>query len=316
MLSSHPFSKILTIGLLVAIMSPCVFALSKKPPKHVRESTNITEKIKTGPFTSIKINGPFKVQIIGQQAVNQIELSSDPYELENIKVQLHNKVLSVSRIDRGHLLYYPVVIKISSSSLNNLEILGNGSMTASQLTGPLAVKMIGGVSANLSGNDINLYELRIIGPGDFTANGLQSRGLNFYHDGSGNVNLQGVAAFNSFSQWGTGQTTIPPIHNKKLVITLGGQNRVSFQGSVCVLEATLYGTAFLDAKNLHALRGYINTNDCSHAEIWVCNSLTAWAKNCSNIYYYTDPKFAARYMCPPASVLRMTGICTCKCCLL
>lgn len=266
------------------------------------------------PYRGVEILGPVNVQIEQLQVPRRAQIIADKQTFNTVQMAERNGMIFIGKTT------WPTPcatkapsIRLCLPCLYQLNIGRNSIVTATYLTGPLSVVARDNATLNLSGDNLNLKDLNVYGPATVNISGVYSPGLNLYHDGSGKINLQGMANLRNFTQIGTGQTVFCGVNGKHATINMIGQNQLTIAGQTCVLEANLSRCATLDAKNLHALRGYIHTCGNSHAEVWVKNSLTAWAAGSSNIYYYTDPRFVAQYMCPPAAVIRMTGICSCAC---
>ena len=99
------------------------------------------------------------------------------------------------------------------------------------------------------------------------------------------------------------------VNTNNLIIHAGGNSKVSLAGVATNLEATLTGNAVVDAKYLRSQVAYVKTKDYSCAWVYVSQSLSAYANNYSDIYYYPDPIINGPfYVHDHGSIMRMAGL--------
>jgi len=280
----------------------------------------ITKNLDLSPFHAVSLYGPLNVQICANNPRYSIQMQADQATLNTIQVSIQNGILYVTRVTKlpkntpknsplRTIARRPILMRISLPCLTALNEYGGGYTTATCLSGPLAVDIRGNISARLTGTCIDLNNLTVIGSAQLTICGIYSHCLAIQHSGSGNVHLDGEANLRSLQQDGSGNTSLLWVNSNQVKIHSEGSGRIALAGSTCQLTAFLDDYTHLNAINLHAKRGYIHTAGRSFAEVWVNNTLLAWAQNCSSIYYYKDPVFISRQMEPPALILRTTRIC-------
>lgn len=123
-----------------------------------------------------------------------------------------------------------------------------------------------------------------------------------------NVNIYSPALDRIYLQ-GAGHVNAVGLSQPHLRIILDGSGYAFLAGRVERYEATLTGTARLNAKCLYSRMIFVNTTDQAQAEILtVTDGVSAFASGNSDIYYYSDPDMVAPYTRQSGSVMRMTGL--------
>lgn len=273
-------------------------------------------------FAAINIYGNLNIEVIAGAPSHDIRLISNSLALDTVQAWVQDGVLYVTRKTKSSqtgkkkkiALKSPVLIKISLPTLSNFQEFGAGTTKASNLCGPLCVTIKGNVSALFTGHCIDLRDLDIGGTTSMTMCGIDSRCLSIKHFGMGKINLEGVAGVQTVTKNGDGDLILPYVISPHIKIYAGGMGVIWVAGRTCVLVATMCDDSYLKAQCLHAERGFINTNQYSSAEVWASDSLSMWARQCSNIYYYNDAVFVSRNMDPPGNVMRMARVCEDLCC--
>jgi hypothetical protein len=79
-------------------------------------------------------------------------------------------------------------------------------------------------------------------------------------------------------------------------------------GNATRFDATLTGTAKLDAKCMYADAIFVNTTGYAQAEVLGSSGVSGLAADHSNIYYYSTPDMTEPYQRQSGSMMRMDGI--------
>jgi len=104
------------------------------------------------------------------------------------------------------------------------------------------------------------------------------------------------------------QVTVVSLNNLYFQALVQDNSRLVLFGVARRLDLTAMNFAAIDAKQIKSRTGFVNTNQYAQASVLTSGGLSAWARDQSNIYYYTDPLMVAPYLDLSGSVLRMSGI--------
>lgn len=254
------------------------------------------------PFNQIRLSGPMEVQINGGSNTSTVQIAASWAMQSKIQIVRSNGVLIIS-VPPGCLEIPKVVISLAQ--LNRLEANGKEDISGNNLTGELCIAAQSNNNILLSGCNIDLRRIYIIGSSSLLVNGVNSRQLNVYDRTSGNVQLNGFANLQRLDDGNSGTFALQWVNGCDVQVIAQGTGHIFLAGATDVFEAYLYGSYYLDAKFLTAKHVFVDTNQNSNAEVRPGQSLTASAKNCSNVYYYHKPILLSPYALPPASILNM-----------
>ena len=98
------------------------------------------------------------------------------------------------------------------------------------------------------------------------------------------------------------------IDSGTLATSVEGSGYLEVQGITNRFDASAAGTSRLNAKCLYARTIFINTADSAQAEVADNGTISAFAADQSDIYYYQTPKMVAAHERLSGSVLRMKGL--------
>lgn len=233
----------------------------------------ITNNYNPAPYDSLAINGTFHVEIKGNQSYPCVRITGPRYALKYINVFLQNGQLNIiASHSFGVPNRLPVAIEIDTGELQNISLTGNGTTIIS---------------------------------------GIGTQGLNLNVAGNGQVNLNGASAIVLYQLDITGNATVGMywVNTNNLLISAGGGSHITLAGVATNLDVKLSGGAVLDAKYLRSQEAYVKTRDYACAWIFAQKSLSAYANNYSDIYYYPDPIITGPYYVHDhGSVMRMAGL--------
>lgn len=258
-------------------------------------------------FTAIDINGPINVQIKASQTQPMLELigsSNSSYLYTTVK----NSVLYLGLKPGVQAKISPILVRVSVPQLNQLRYAGSGNVVGEHLNGPLTLVSSGTGAIILSGDNLDLQNLRATNSANIHISGIKSHQLNIDDRSSGKINLDGEMVLNNLYYQGTGPLSVQWINSSKVNVTGSGRGKIFLAGIANELDATLSDHVVMDAKYLHAKKGFINTRENARADVWTKYNLSALATKGSNIYYYHDSQMVGGYMMAPGAVIRMTGL--------
>lgn len=288
----------------------CLLALTLLSASSSWATPMMSKQFSALPFHAVDVSGAINVQINSGQTNYTMQLLGDQESLAHVYAAVKDGVLYVStQSNFAPTENSQLVAKVNMPFLNQLRYTGIGKVTAANLSGPLNVSVNGNGPLVLLGKNLDLRNLSVMGNSDVHILGINSHLLNIQDAGTGKVNLGGNMVLQDVRYTGTGPLSIYWVNSSNVKITGNGQGRIFLAGIANVLDATLSGRTYLDAKYLHARRAFVSTGDKSRADVWTKCSLSTLATDTSTIYYYNDPALSTgSYMGPPGSVIRMTGI--------
>lgn len=231
-------------------------------------ATDYTQDLNPPPFNKIDISGSLNVYIDGGSAKSFVHATGDQDSLRYVTAIVRNGTLYLG-MKPGY-------------------IVQNGRL-----------------SVIIHKDD--LTQIRYTGSGQITATNLKER-ITIIDEGTGPMNLRGKIILQDLVYNGRGTLSMYWIDSTNVTISGNGNGKVYLAGVAGLLDIRIGGHTWVDAKQLHARRGFIKTNDSARADVWVRDSLSTLAQGHSNIYYYHDAGFVGAYMVPPAVSLRMYDI--------
>lgn len=275
-------------------------------------ATPLTQRFLVRPFQTLAISGPISVQISASAAKPALQAIGDAESLAKFYVAEKDGVLYLGvKPEKGpkkRSVAPNILAKVSATQLKQLNYQGSGNVVGENLSGALTLSSGGAGNIVLSGKNINLRQLNAAGASNISISGIKSNFLNITNKSSGRINLNGNMVVNTINQQGKGSLHIEWVNSTRVTVNGSGPGSVFLAGIARELNATLSDHFKLDAKYLHAEKGFINTRTDAQAHVWTKNNLSALATAGSNIYYYHDSQMVAGYMRAPGSVLRMSGL--------
>ena len=107
---------------------------------------------------------------------------------------------------------------------------------------------------------------------------------------NGSVNLEGNYCIDAIYQNGTGKINIIWVDSKNLFISSNNSGLINLGGIADKMIAKLTNNARLDAKYLRVNQAEVFTTDSATADVWASESLSGYAIDNSNVYYYKTPE--------------------------
>lgn len=218
-------------------------------------------------FDQIELNGAMQVQIQVGQAKSALQIDAPTSQLENIRLDSKNKVLSIRQNNVVYKRAKPQ-ITIYTPSLTALTVKGN--------------------------NDVQIQQ-------------LNSRQLSVLADNQGDIAITGVIGLEQLTARGNGFISVYWVNAPKARIFAQGDMRILLRGKVTSLYADVLQTSSLNARYLAADYGYIKAAGHARVDIAVSQILNAQATGQSNIYYYQKPAYLSQDMHDNGAVLNVVG---------
>lgn len=155
----------------------------------------VTENRTVAPFTSINLDGPFRV-IVTAQGANAIELSGPRKKLAAIETTVSGDTLSVRQQSKKTSGWHfnfnwnddhktQVTVRISAAALKSLRTGGSGDVDLQQFQGQALSLTSEGAGAIHASGAVQALTVTSSGSGDFELRGLKAGSLNVVSNGPG-----------------------------------------------------------------------------------------------------------------------------------
>lgn len=195
-------------------------------------------RIRVGNFNSIKINGDFKVQIMGDAAEDRLTIEGPNEAVRTIKVSVQGNVLCLEQVSDEPVDMSHVIIHISMRQLCNLIYNGNGCVEGIRIYSPALNVQSSGMGCIFLAGPMNINSVVSRGAGSVNLFTLASGHAVVESYSSGAVNIDAKEGINlrSIKHEGTGDINIIGATSKNLSINAKGKGIVSVKGRVVVKD--------------------------------------------------------------------------------
>jgi hypothetical protein len=269
-------------------------------PSHAQYSQRdliISKNIAINDFDSLDIQGPINVYIDATQTHTSLQVLGDAKRVFAVTYKEKNHILHLSTKP----IYWPkpgerltVRVNVLPTQIKKILFNSNATLFGKGLMGSLSLHTCGVGQINLYGNKLNLKSLYSKGNKSIILHNLLSSNLKIKAHNSHQIVLQGSVLLNSIDSNGDGSLWIYWINSPYLTINASGKERILLSGVAKTLDINLSQNAQLLAQKLHANKGFIKTKNQAQANVNIRNTLSAFAKNKSIIYYLTPVNFISK----------------------
>lgn len=184
------------------------------------------------------------------------------------------------------------------------SVVLQGDTNAKLINGPYGVKNTGGhnihiedqilyidTKPNSNGSTVKIFapelnNVTVTDNASVTAKKFKATGLNIFAEGNGTVNLDGQITVNKIYQHGNGRINIIWVDSCNLFVESTSDGPIYLAGTANNMITKLSNDASFDARSLRTQNAAVFTTDEARADIFVVNTLKAYAVDESNIYYY------------------------------
>jgi Putative auto-transporter adhesin, head GIN domain len=267
----------------------------------------ISKNIAINDFDSLDIQGPVNVYIDATQTHTSLQILGDPQRVSAVTCNEKNHILhlgtkSIYRAVPGERL--TIRVNTSPEQIKQIQFNSNASLFGRGLTGSLSLRAQGAGQINLFTNKLNLKSLYSNGNESIIFHNILSSDLKIETHNSHNIVIQGIVSLNNVKSTGNGNLMVYWVNSPYLRIDANGKGKISLAGVVKTLDTQLSQNIRLFAQQLRAHQGFIKTEQRAQATVNVRNTLRAFAKDNSVIYYSTPINFISRYSDDEGLVLR------------
>lgn len=145
----------------------------------------------------------------------------------------------------------------------------------------------------------------VAGDANLTMHDVITRHLSLISRGSGKINMKGMINLVDVLQLGSSNISASWVKADTLKVRLAQNGQLHLSGAVNLLDAKLINDAKLDGRYLRANKVLISSSGSSQASVIARSSLSAFANDNSNIYYYNQPKHLSELTKNNANVLQL-----------
>jgi hypothetical protein len=284
-------------------------AAADKNRSQLKEAMNQITTLKRSlpPFEKVYIDTPLNVRIERSHAFkHELEITGPRQTLSNLILSVRGSTLQIHQTVAAPQSQKLATLTLRIPELRELHVISPGYVRGYDIqSSELDVYIQGSGSVNLSGQNINLQRLTSKDAGDIQISGINSNNVTIDSSNTraiclnGHVGLRQIIAGNN-----TQRITVPSIdYSHRIDIVSHSTGTFYLSGKVPFLSAELGGSSLLDARNLRVRKAFINTADHAEADVFVTESLNAFATGTSDIYYYVHPKLIGQYMRDNGSIL-------------
>lgn len=261
-------SSVYANGISPQSKPPAKSTVKKTIPKKPA-SHKIVPLVKTislPPFYSIETDGNFDVVLVPGQPRVEIKNS----QANSVHIYVSNGVLHLNTLENNEKNApqntVPINVRVATQNLNDLVLSDGTAITAQNVYGRDMVINVGDQSHVVLNGYINISKI--------------------------------IAGSDSY-------VNIHWVNSTNLAIVAHDHSEIYLAGVANRMVARLRDNAHLDAKYLRAKEAWVKTKDSAIADVLATNSLSAFASDNSNIYYYKNPTNLVEYSQLSGNVLQM-----------
>lgn len=287
--------KIIAYCLLISLSLFSMLGHAQLPP---HKGPIICQNISINDFDGLDIQGPVNVYIDATQTHTSLQILGDPKRVFAVTYSEKNRVLylgtkPVYRSPPGERL--TIRINASPTQIKQIQFDSNATLFGKGLSGSLTLRTQGAGQINLYTNKLNLKSLYSIGNENIIFHNILSSNLKIEAHNSHNVVLQGIVSLNKINFTGNGNLQVYWINSPYLRIDAQGKGKIDLAGIVKTIDIQLTQDIRLFAQHLRARQGFVKTEKHAQATVNVGNTLRAFAKDNSVIYYSAPINFISQF---------------------
>lgn len=287
--------KVITYCLFAILSLFSLFSHAQLPSQN---KSLISKNIPINNFDNLDIEGPINVYIDATETHSSLQILGDPksvfavtYSEKNHTLHLGTK--SIYRSEPGKRL--TIRVNTSPAQIKQIQFNSNASLFGKGLAGSLSLHTQGEGQINLYTNQLNLKSLYSNGNKSIIFHNLHSSNLEIEAHNTRNIVIQGIVSLNKINSTGNGNLLVYWVNSPYLRIDAKGKEKINLAGIVKTLDVKLSQNSQLYAQQLRAQQGFIETESQAQATVNVINTLRAFAKDNSIIYYSLPLKFISDY---------------------
>ncbi len=303
-MSKRHFFVIFAIMLL---LTGCFHTRESQSTKLAPPPSKKPAEQKLPKFTRLVVQGPFDVNLSTASSHQGLKLQGDPRDIVDVKVEVRNGTLYVTRGDYPPL-HASITLKLRTRYLYAFEYHGKGNINASNLRTPLLDLVIENPRLTRLQGQIGLRHVKVIGNGPLEVIGVRSPDLRLNVSGEPIIRLSGVANLSYLNLPEGGRFSLYWVKSRSLRILARQKAFVQLAGTVNRLDVELWNNARFNGRYLRARRAFVKTHGHAIAEMSAVAHQHTLANNASDIYFYNVPTMKADFMGREGAVLDMRDL--------
>lgn len=299
----------LTVGNALANKSPVIKKAEDEPFfSWVQKADPDAQKPKSQMFNveafdEISINGPISVEIIGNTPLHDVRVVGTKNYVDCVKVESYKNRLHVSLVAPEGKKGRALVI-IRTGKVTDMNLVGRGTIKAIGLgNSRLNIQSEYNGLVDISGNNIELENLRAEAPGILRMHGISTSSLKIKANENNVIKLNKITRLARLDYSGNGTIELTPVKSHYLHVTGRGMAKLMAHGLVDILELTLHGSAVFDGRELKTHTAYATTYNVAQAHLNVVKAQHAFADDNSDILFYNNAHFIGSHMMASGAVL-------------
>ena len=258
----------------------------------------ISKNIPINNFDSLDIQGPINVYIDATLTHPYLQILGNQRRVSAVTCREKNHTLylgtkPIYRSEPGERL--TILVNTTPAQIKQIRFNSNGSLFGKGLAGSLSLHAQGEGQINLYTNQLNLKSIYSNGNKNIIFHNLLSTNLEIEAHNSHNIIIQGIISLNKIYSTGNGNLIVYWVNSPYLWINANGKEKISLAGTAKILDVKLSQYTRLNARQLRAQQGFVQTKNHAQAIVNVRNSLSAFAKDKSVIYYSSPINFMNNY---------------------
>ena len=297
---------------LITFPASAQICSTNKILSSANHSSLTTRPVVTPPFHTLRVDGPINIAMKNDEVESPVLIVGDVDNVSHVRVDVLNNCLRL-RMD-AHYRTKPesrLTVYVNTAQVEKLIYNGNGSVSGNNLDrAPSTIISSGSGSIKLQGKNLAICQITASEQSYIDINGLQTSQLTIKQTGDSHIVLRGNIVLQEVNSSGNSTLDIYWVNSTYVNVRASDRSYIKLAGIADLLDVRLSQRAFLDAKNLRAEKGFINTTSNARADVSLQKVLGALASDFSDIYYYQDSYYVGGYMRDAGAVFRMNGIAT------
>ena len=287
--------KVIDYSLFISLSLFSLLGHAQLPPC---KGSIISKNVSINDFDTLDIQGPVNVYIDATQDHTSLQILGDP-----------KRVFAVTYSEKNHSLHLgtkpayrsmpgerlTIRVNTSPAQIKQIQFDSDASLFGKGLTGSLSLRTHGAGQINLYTNKLNLKSLYSNGNKSIIFHNILSSGLKIETHNSHNIVIQGIVSLNKVNCTGDGNLMVYWVNSSYLKIEASGKGIISLAGVIKTLDVQLSQDIQLYAQQLRTQQGFIKTENRAQAIVNARNTLRAFAKDHSVIYYLSPLNFISKY---------------------
>lgn len=246
---------------------------AETPPAAVSLQRNVAA------FSAIELSGPYDV-VVRAQGRQSLTLSGERKDLDQIETFVRGDTLVVRPARRSRFQFSwskqhtPVVIHITASQLERLEMSGSGDVALTQLAGERLQLEVDGPGDLQAAGTVRALAVQSSGSGDLDLHQLKAADVELAMSGPGDVRLQGVGNTLAATLSGSGDLEADALRLASLQARMSGPGGMKLSGSARSLRAEISGSGDFEGCSLSA--GAVSTVQRGPGSACVAGNITSF----------------------------------------